>query len=81
MKVTKLLFAAAAFAGLASLSFAGPGPEYWARVNGANKKASYPSIWQNKTPAEATAKAKPAPKPAAEVTTTCANCECCAKKV
>lgn len=81
MKATKLLIVAAAFAGLASLSFAGPGPEYWARMNAANKSASYPSIWRNKTPAEATVKAKLAPKPAAEVTATCAACECCAKKV
>ena len=80
MKATKLLIAAAAFAGLASLSFAGPGPEYWARMNAANKNASYPSIWRTKTPAESTAKAKPAAKPATEVAATCASCECCAKK-
>ena len=81
MKATKLLFAAVALAGLASLSFAGPGPEYWARMNTANKNASYPSIWRNKAPAEAAVKATPAPKPVADVTATCANCECCAKKV
>ncbi len=81
MKATKLLVAAAAFAGLASLSFAGPGPEYWARMNAANKNASYPSIWRNKTPAEATVKASPTPKPATEVTATCASCGCSAKKV
>lgn len=80
MKATKLLIAVAAFAGLASLSFAGPGPEYWARMNAANKNASYPSIWRNMTPTEATAKAKPAAKPTTDVTATCATCECCAKK-
>jgi hypothetical protein len=80
MKATKLLLAAA-FAGLASLSFAGPGPEYWARVNAANKQPAYPSIWQNKTPAQNTVKAKPAAKPATEVTATCATCGCSAKKV
>jgi len=31
MKATKLLFAAALFAGIASLSIAGPGPQYWAQ--------------------------------------------------
>jgi len=76
MKATQRLLAAAAFASLASLSFAGPGPEYWARMNAFNQKASYPSIWQNMATAETTAKATPA----AEVTATCANCECCAKK-
>jgi hypothetical protein len=81
MKATKLLIASAAFASLAALSFAGPGPEYWARMNAAAKKAkpaSYPSIWQNKS---AETKAKPAAKPAAETATTCAPCGCCAKKV
>jgi hypothetical protein len=52
MKATKLLFAAAAFASLASLSFAGPGPEYWARMNKNQKPASYPSIWQTKASTE-----------------------------
>lgn len=81
MKATKLLIAAAAFAGLASLSFAGPGPEYWARMNAANKNASYPTIWQTKTPAETSAKATTAAKPATDVATSCVSCGCNAKKV
>lgn len=79
MKATKLLIAAAAFAALASLSYAGPGPEYWARMNATQKKpASYPSIWRTKASTET--KAQPAASPAAEVAVTCANCSCCAKK-
>lgn len=79
MKATKLLIAAAAFAGLVSLSFAGPGPEYWARMKASGKKpAAYPSIWQNKS---AETKAKPAAKPAKEASTTCASCSCCNQKV
>jgi hypothetical protein len=38
-------------------------------------------LWQNKTPAQNTVKAKPAAKPATEVTATCATCGCSAKKV
>lgn len=77
MKATKLLIAAAAFAGLASLSLAGPGPEYWARMNAAGKKpAAYPSIWQKKS-------AETKAKPAAEAPAACATGGCCActKKV
>ena len=33
MKATKLLLATAFFTGLATLTFAGPGPQYWARKN------------------------------------------------
>jgi hypothetical protein len=76
MKATKLLTVAAAFVSLASLSFAGPGPEYWARMNAANKKPAYPSIWQTKS---TETKAKPVAAPLAEVTS-CASCDCCAKK-
>jgi hypothetical protein len=76
MKATKLLIAAATFVGLASLSFAGPGPDYWARMNAAGKKASTPSIGQNKATAETMAKVKPA----ADAPATCANCVCCAKQ-
>jgi hypothetical protein len=78
MKATKLLFAAAAFASLASLSFAGPGPEYWARMNKNQKPASYPSIWQTKASAET--KAQVAAKPAGEKGMACADCQGCAKK-
>lgn len=85
MKATKLLIAAAAFAGLATFGLAGPGPEYWARMNAADKKPSYPSIWQTKPAADTNAQAKPVAqpvaKPAGEVATTCATCACCAKKV
>jgi hypothetical protein len=78
MKATKLLIAAAVFAGLAALSFAGPGPEYWARMNAAQKKpASYPTIWRTKDAAET--KAAPAAKPDA-VAASCTNCSCRAKK-
>lgn len=79
MKATKLLIATAAFAGLASLGFAGPGPEYWARMNAAQKKpASYPTIWRTKDTSET--KTAPTAKPAAEVATACANCSCCQAK-
>lgn len=80
MKATKLLIAVAAFAGLASLSFAGPGPEYWARMNAVNKNASYPSIWRTKTPAETTAKALPAAKPELAVAAACTACSGCQTK-
>jgi hypothetical protein len=79
MKATKLLIAAAALAGLASLSFAGPGPEYWARMKAAAKKSVSPGIEQKSL---AEMKAKPAAQPAAAVTATCTSCTCCcAKKV
>lgn len=85
MKANKLLLAAALFTGLATLGLAGPGPEYWARMNAAAKKSSYPSIWQTKPAADTNAQAKPVAKPAAkpagEVAATCATCACCAKKV
>ena len=32
MKAIKLLLATTLFTGLATLSFAGPGPDYWARM-------------------------------------------------
>jgi len=78
MKAIKLLIAATAFASLAALSFAGPGPEYWARMN-QNKPASYPTISQTKATAET--KAKPAAHPTTDVAISCASCSCCAKKV
>lgn len=66
MKANKLLLAAVLFTGLTSLSFAGPGIDYWNRMTEAAK---------NRTTAAAKAKT------ATEVATTCATCECCAKKV
>lgn len=72
MKASKLLLAAAAFASLATLSLAGPGPEYWARMKQNQKPASPPSIQQTK--------AQTAAKPAAEVATACTACQGCAKK-
>lgn len=78
MKATKLLLAAAAFASLASLSIAGPGPEYWARMNKNQKPASYPTIWRTK--ADADTKAQAAAKPAVETAAGCTACQGCAKK-
>lgn len=75
MKATKLLIAAAAFAGLASLSFAGPGPEYWARMN-PKAQTSYPTRWA-KPAVQTPAKAKPAAMPAAEVAASCTACQGC----
>ncbi len=66
MKATKLLLAAAAFAGLVVFSFAGPGPEYWARMT-ENAK--------NKATIEAKAKVESAAKVAV-----CAACSCLAMK-
>ncbi len=75
MKATKLLIAAAAFAGLAALTFAGPGPEYWARMNAAQKKPSaYPSIWRTKDNGVTKA------KPTAEVAASCTACSGCQTK-
>lgn len=38
MKATKLLLATAIFTSLASLGFAGPGPDYWARIRQSEKQ-------------------------------------------
>jgi hypothetical protein len=78
MKTAKLLLAAAAFASLASVSLAGPGPEYWARMNKNQKPASYPTIWR--TQADANTKAQAAAKPVAETAAGCTACQGCAKK-
>ncbi|MFZ5494290.1 MAG: hypothetical protein ACOZE5_03005 [Verrucomicrobiota bacterium] len=70
MKATKLLIAAAAFASLASLSFAGPGPEYWARMaEAAKNRASLTAKTKLATPAKA------APAPA--VSSACTACSGC----
>lgn len=38
MKVTKLILATALFTGLATLSFAGPGPDFWIRQDKIRKE-------------------------------------------
>ena len=58
MKATKLLLVTALFAGLATLSFAGPGPDYRTRMNQAEKdhaqaQAAAASTVQAGTPAVA----------------------------
>ena len=70
MKTIKLVIAAALFAGLTSLSFAGPGPQFWDQQT-RNAKAQIA--------AEAKARTD-APKPATQVVASCATCSCCAKK-
>lgn len=80
MKATKLLFAAALFTGLTSLSFAGPGVDYWNRMAEAAKNRTAAEA-KAKTDAPAKASASANAKPATEVAATCATCECCAKKV
>ena len=52
MKATKLLLTAAFFAGLATLSIAGPGPQYWAQ-QGKAKDASAQTQPKADTPAQA----------------------------
>ena len=69
MKTTKLLIAAALFAGLTSLSFAGPGPQFW-DLPTRNAQARIATEAKAKTDA---------PKPATQVAV-CATCSCCAKK-
>ena len=62
MKATKLLLSAALFTSIASFSFAGPGPQFWARQ---------PKPAQNEK-AKAAAPAEPAKSVAS-----CASCACC----
>jgi hypothetical protein len=54
MKATKLLLAATFFAGLATLSIAGPGPQYWAQ-QGKNKETPAQAQVQPKADAPAQA--------------------------
>jgi hypothetical protein len=61
---------------LSSSLIAGPGPEYWARMN--QKPASQPTTSQTKASTEA--KAQAAAKPAAETTAGCTACQSGAKK-
>lgn len=65
MKTTKLLLAAALFTGLTALSFAGPGPQFWAQ------QARNQQTQQIK----ADTKAQPATQVAA-----CSNCSCAGMK-
>ena len=51
MKATKLLLAATFFTGLATLSLAGPGPQYWAQ-QGKTKEASVQTQPKADTPAQ-----------------------------
>lgn len=71
MKTTRLLIIAAAFAGLASLSFAGAGPDYWARMNAAAQSTAKYTPGSKSTDF----KAKPAPAPAIS----CTACGCAKK--
>lgn len=57
MKATKLLFVAAIFTSLASLSFAGPGPDYWTRIRQSEKQRA-----DAKPKADAQAKIQAAPQ-------------------
>ncbi len=67
MKATKLLLAAALFTGLATLSFAGPSPQFWDQ-QARNQQAQ-------KARADTPAKTQPAAQVAV-----CANCNCAAMK-
>ena len=62
MKTTKLLLAAALCTGLATLSFAGPGAQFWTQQAQNQKQQQI----------KADAKAQPAPTQVAA----CANCSC-----
>ena len=64
MKTTRLLIATALFSGLAALSYAGPGPQYWAQQA---KNAQ-----EQQTKVNAPAKAQSATQ-----TVACVNCPQC----
>lgn len=55
-----------------STAIAGPGPEYWARMN-PKAQTAYPSIWRTKAAVESPAKAKPA----TEAAPSCSSCNGC----
>jgi hypothetical protein len=80
MKATKLLLTAVLFTGVTSLSFAGPGIDYWNRMAEAAKNRTTAEA-KAKTNAPAKASASAAAQSATEVAASCATCECCAKKV
>ena len=61
---------------LTTTAVAGPGPEYWARMN--QKPASQPAISQTKASTET--KAQAAAKPAAETNAGCTACQSGATK-
>jgi hypothetical protein len=63
-----LLFAAL----MSSNAVAGPGPEYWARMN-PKAQTSYPSIWRTKPATQAPVQAKPT----ADVAPSCSSCSGC----
>ena len=65
MKATKLLLVTALFTGLATLSFAGPGPQFWAQ------QAQNQKDQQLKAAAQA-----PLAAETAKDTKVCANCNC-----
>jgi hypothetical protein len=67
MKTIKLVIAAALLAGITSLSFAGPGPQFW------DQQARNTQARQAKA-------VVPAKVEAATPVASCATCSCCAKK-
>jgi len=67
MKTIKLVIAAALFAGLTALSFAGPGPQFWAQqTRNAQARQAHSVV--------------PTKVEAATPVAACATCSCCAKK-
>lgn len=70
MKTIKVITAVVLFTGFTSLSFAGPSPEYWARIKQAEKNQV-----QAKAKAEIQTKAPAAPQVAS-----CAACSCAGMK-
>ena len=68
MKTIKLVLAAALLAGLTSLSFAGPGPQFWDQQT-KNAQARQAKV------------AAPAKVETATPVASCVTCSCCAKKV
>ena len=69
MKATKLLLSAVLFTGLAALSYAGPGPQFWAEQARNQKEQQI----------KAAAKASPAAEAQMDLKV-CANCNCAAMK-
>ena len=72
MKTIKLVIAAALFAGLTVLSFAGPGPQFWAQQTRDAQARQAKSVVPTKVEA--------APAVVAATCATCATCACCARK-